>query len=323
MTETYPETPTQRALWIQQRRGPKNRLDPERPYAFLYEEEPGATGEPVPTATLFLTNRECPYRCLMCDLWQNTLDERVPRGAIAGQIRRALGQLPLTRQVKLYNAGSFFDPGAIPSEDYEEVAALLTAFEKVIVECHPALLTDITGSRCLRFRDLLPGKLEVAIGLETVHPLALDKLNKRMTVADFQRAADFLGRNEIDLRVFLLLRPPFLSEAEGLEWTRRSLVVATECGAVVCSIIPTRGGNGAMEALGPHYQPPRLVSLEAAIEFGLSLNRPRVFADLWDVEKFYTCACSERRAARLAEMNRTQRIPAPIRCERCLGEAGR
>ena len=37
----------------------------------------------APTAVVFLTNRECPFRCVMCDLWMNTLDETVPRGAIA------------------------------------------------------------------------------------------------------------------------------------------------------------------------------------------------------------------------------------------------
>lgn len=317
----YPQIPSQRSLWVLQHRGLKNRLDPQRPYAFLHEEEFGPTGQLVPTATIFLTNRECPYRCLMCDLWQNTLDERVPTGAIATQIRHALAQLPRTRQIKLYNAGSFFDPQAIPPEDYEEIAALLNNFEKVIVECHPALLTETTGARCLRFRDLIAGKLEVAIGLETVHPQVLDKLNKRMTVDDFQRAAEFLKRNQIDLRVFLLLRPPFLNEAEGLEWARRSLDVAAECSAAACSIIPTRGGNGAMEAPGIDYQPPQLRSLEAAIEYGLSLNCFRVFADLWDVEKFYECACSEHRAARLAEMNRTQLTPAPIQCELCHDEA--
>ncbi len=50
-----------------------------------------ATGEIVPTATVFLTNRECPWRCLMCDLWRNTTIETVPAGAISGQIDYALG----------------------------------------------------------------------------------------------------------------------------------------------------------------------------------------------------------------------------------------
>ena len=292
-----------------------------RPYAFLCEEEVGANGELLLTATIFLANRECPFRCLMCDLWQNTLDERVPRGAIATQIRSALRELPAARQVKLYNAGSFFDPQAIPPECDREIADLVSGFERVIVECHPAFLKGDYGQRALRFRDWIQnnnwGKLEVAIGLETVHPHALKMLNKRMTLESFREAAYFLQRNDLDLRVFLLLRPPYLSEAEALEWVCHSLDVAAECGAKVCSIIPTRGGNGAMEALGEAYHPPKLSSLEAAVEYGLSVDRFRVFADLWDVQKFYDCNCSALRAARLAQMNLTQRIPAPVSCSDC------
>jgi len=315
VAEIYPNIPAQRDRWILRHRGPKNRLDPSKPYAFLWEEERGNDGKLIPTATIFLTNRECPFRCLMCDLWRNTLDERAPAGTIAGQIQHAIAQLPPARQIKLYNAGSFFDPQAIPPEDYEEIAATISDFERVIVECHPAFLDGKRGERCLRFRDLIRGRLEIAIGLETVHPRALEKLNKRMTVDSFRRAAEFLKQHGIDLRVFLLLKPPFLDEAEGVEWACRSLDVAAECGAAACSIIPVRGGNGAMEALGDDFVPPKLRSLETAVEYGLSLNRFRVFADLWDVEKFYNCACSAKREARLVEMNRTQRIPAPARCD--------
>ena len=311
----YPATASERTRWIVIKRGPKNTLDPMRPYAFLWEEETGPSGEAIPTATVFLTNRECPYRCLMCDLWQNTLDARVPSGAIATQIRYALERLPPARQVKLYNAGSFFDPQAIPPEDYAEIAQTVRGFERVVVECHPALV----GDRCLRFRDLLAGRLEVAVGLETVHPDVLARLNKRFTVADFQRSAAFLTANDIALRVFLLLRPPFLSEAEGVVWAKRSLDVAFDSGAEVCCVIPTRAGNGAMEALAASgdYAPPSLPSLEAVQEYGLGLARGRVFADLWDIERFFDCAYSSARAARLTEMNRTQMMPTPVVCPAC------
>src|SRR5260370_339314 len=57
----------------------------------------GPGGRSLPTTTIFLTNRECPYRCLMCDLWTNTLDATVPKGAIAAQIRDALINLSGTR----------------------------------------------------------------------------------------------------------------------------------------------------------------------------------------------------------------------------------
>ncbi len=311
----FPMESAARTRWILAQRGEKNKLDPQRAYASLWEEEIGANGHLIATATLFLTNRECPYRCLMCDLWQNTLDVRVPIGAIPAQIESALRSLPPARQIKLYNAGSFFDPQAIPPEDYPAIAALTANHERVIVECHPALI----GARCLPFRDRLAGRLEVAIGLETAHPETLERLNKRFTVDDFRRAADFLATNEIDLRVFLLVKPPFMTEAEGLEWACRSLDTAFAAGAGVCCLIPTRGGNGAMEKLRRegNWSPPSLVSLEAAQEYGLLLRRGRVFADLWDIEKFFSCACSPLRAARIATMNRTQQIPAPVQCLLC------
>ena len=311
----FPVAAGERTRWIVEKRGPKNALDPMRPYAFLWEEEIGPAGDMVSTATIFLTNRECPYRCLMCDLWQNTLDSRVPVGAIAAQIGYALQRLPPARQVKLYNAGSFFDPQAIPPEDYAKIAEAVGGFERVVVECHPALL----GDNCLRFRDLLAGRLEVAVGLETVHPDVLARLNKRFTVADFERAAAFLAAQDIALRVFLLLRPPFLTEREGVLWAKRSLDAAFNGGASVCCVIPTRAGNGAMEALAASgdYAPPTLPSLEAVQEYGLGLERGRVFSDLWDVERFYTCACSPTRTARLGEMNRTQATPPAVACARC------
>src|SRR5262245_25687044 len=114
----------------------KSPLDPLRAYAAIWEEERDHQGELASSAVVFLTNRECPSRCVMCDLWVNTLDETVPHGAIATQIRTALAGLPPARQVKLYNAGSFFDPGAIPPDDDEDIAAAVGKFDRVIVESH-------------------------------------------------------------------------------------------------------------------------------------------------------------------------------------------
>lgn len=316
--EPYPERAAERDAWILARRSVRAALDPRRPYAYLVEDERAETGEVVPVATLFLTNRECPWRCLMCDLWQNTLTEKLQPGAIPEQIDHALANLPPARQIKLYNSGSYFDPNAIPVEDDEAVAERVKHFERVIVESHPALV----GERCLRLRDLLgPARLEVAMGLETVHPEAGPRLNKRMTLDGFAKAAEFLQSHDVALRVFILVKPPFLDEAEGLEWALRSLDFAFDCGATVAALIPTRFGNGAMESLGEQalFSPPRLATLESALAAGIERGRGRVFADLWDLERFSDCPhCFAERAERLRIMNLTQTVPPSSPCNRCL-----
>ena len=312
----YPADGPGRDRWILARRPERHRLDPRRAYAAIVEEEPDGAGTIASVAVVFLTNRECPWRCLMCDLWKNTLEAPAPPGAIPEQIRAALAALPPARILKLYNAGSFFDPRAIPPEDFEAIAALARPFDRVIVEAHPALV----GEACRRFRDLLGGRLEVAMGLETSDPEVLERLNKRMTLARYDAAAAFLAAEGIAHRAFVLAGLPWLSEAEGLAATRRAIVHAFDKGAAVVSILPTRAGNGALDALAAAglFAEPRLSVLEEAHDFGLSLSRGRVFADLWDLERFARCAaCFEARRGRLAAANRSQRPPTRVACRAC------
>jgi radical SAM enzyme (TIGR01210 family) len=300
--------------WILEQRPSKAAADPWKPHAFFVEAERMANGVIEDVATLFLTNRECPFRCLMCDLWKFTTERRVPDGAIPAQIEYALAHLPNAPHAKLYNAGNFFDAQAIPPGDHNRIKQLLRSFQTVIVECHPLLV----GPRCLAFRDGLTPALEVAMGLETVHPDVLPRLNKRMTLDDFARAAKFLTTNDIAVRAFILLRPPFLDEDEGVEWAKRSIDFAFGVDVECCCIIPTRGGNGALERLAERgeFQPPRLESLENVLEYGLALGQGRVFADLWDIEKVFPCTdCGPRRAARLLTMNRTQTVPPSVVCD--------
>ncbi len=300
-------------------RGDKAAVDPARAAAALWEEEPDAHGVPAATATIFLTNRECPFHCVMCDLWTHTLDTSVGTGVIPQQIRAALATLAPARQLKLYNAGSFFDARAIPPADDAAIAELARGFERVVVESHPAFLTGSGADRCRRFRDLLGGRLEVAVGLETANRVVLARLNKQMTLDSFRSAAAFLAAERIALRVFVQLNPPFQAADDAVAWACRSIDEAAGCGAAVCVVIPTRGGNGAMEALGGAVTQARVPALEAALEYGIAAARCRVFADLWDVDRFADCTCAARRIARLQEMNRTQRVAPAVSCGDCAG----
>ena len=295
----------------------RHRVTPRRPSGWLVEPECNAAGRVVDVATLFLTGRECPYRCLMCDLWKNTLSEPTGEGDLPAQIAWALAQLPPAEQVKLYNSGNFFDRKAVPPADHPPIADLVRGFETVIVENHP----NLCGPACETFRDLIaPAQLEVALGLETCHPELLASLNKRMTLEDFDRAADRLAAAGIRTRAFVLLRPPFLDEAEGVAWALRTIDHAFDHGVDCCAVVPTRPGNGIIDRLQREgrFSPPHGASLERVSAEGIARARGRVFVDLWDAELFFPCAhCRGDRIARLHRMNLSQRVLAPVTCGRC------
>ena len=292
----------------------KNAVDPFRPYASLVEPERTAAGQVEDVATLFLTNRECPFRCLMCDLWRNTTDVSVPPGAIPQQIDYALARLPLAAHIKLYNSGNFFDGKAIPRDDLPAIAERVHRFQTVIVENHPRLCSD----GCVRFRDQIGTTLEVALGLETIHPEVLPALNKQMTLEDFERATRFLLTNRIQVRAFILLRPPFLDEDEGLGWAIRSIEYAFSIGVGCCSVIATRAGNGIMEQLETQrlFARPQFRSLERVLQAGVEMGQGRVFVDLWEIERQVPCpTCGPPRIERLHRMNLAQTILPTIECD--------
>jgi radical SAM enzyme (TIGR01210 family) len=299
--------------WIRNQRGPKNQIDPYRPYHLLLEKERSLTGEIEDVITIFLTNKECRFTCLMCDLWKNTTERPVPSGAIPQQIEWALEQLPPAKQIKLYNSANFFDPGAIPTSDYKRIAELVEPFETVIVENHP----NLTGERCLQFARMLRPRLQMALGLETTHPEVLQKLNKKMKPEDFRRSVNFLKGHGISVRAFILLKPPFLSEDEGIQWAKESLIYAFDSGTDCCIVIPTRAGNGAMDQLQQdgYFSPPRLQSLEEVLDFGINLKAGQVFADTWDLKQFSNCEqCFEKRKSRIEQMNLQQQYLPPVSC---------
>lgn len=317
-----PLGPSAETSRIRALRPPKERVDPWRPVGVLLEEERGPGGEMEPVLTVFLAGSECPFTCAFCDLWRYTLDQPTPPGALPSQLRLALADEGVRRasprRIKLYNASNFFEPRAVPPEDLPVLADLLRPFAGVTVECHPRLV----GDACFEFAGRIPGRLEVAMGLETIHPQALPRLNKHAGLADFAGAAGRLRQADIGVRAFVLVGAPFVPAEEGALWAVRSAAWALEQGASVVALIPVRGGNGELERLAASgaFTPPTLRDLEAALEGALRLGRGVVVADLWDAARLPGCpACHPSRTLRLAQMSRTGRIETAVGCDACAG----
>lgn len=303
---------------IRSLRSPKGYVDPYASHGSLVEEERRPDGRVERALTVFMAGAECPFTCSFCDLWRWTIDGPTPPGALVRQLDQVLGALdgPLPDRVKLYTASNFFDRRAVPPEDLAGLARRTSAFAGVTVESHASTI----GPATLAFARELSGHLEVAVGLETVHPEGMAQLNKRLDLARFDRAAEFLGENGIELRAFVLLGAPYVPAEESVEWTVRTVEHAVERGAAVVSIIPVRGGNGEMERLAAlgHFVPPTLAQLEDALDRSLRCTSTVVTADLWDIEQLSSCdACRECRMARLQRLNVTGRAEPRATCATC------
>ena len=299
-------------------RPPKARVDPYTAHASLVEEERRPGGKIERALTVFLAGAECPFTCSFCDLWQFTIDGPTPPGALTGQLGKVLDALdgPQPDRLKLYNASNFFDERAVPLEDLAGIANLAAPFAAVTVESHASTI----GPKTLAFARRIPGRLEVAVGLETTHPVAAAQLNKRLDLARFESAADFLRANDIDLRVFVLLGMPQIPVAESVAWTVRAVEYAVERGASIVSIIPVRGGNGELERLQSlgDFTPPTLSELEDALDLCSHLTTAVVTVDPWDLERLPACDhCRAERIARLRIMNQSGGVRPRVSCSEC------
>ena len=118
----------------------------------------------------------------------------------------------------------------------------------------------------------------------------------------------------------MLLQPPFVPEHESVYWTEKTVEFSISCGATVSCIIPTRTGNGAIDslAISGQFHEPNLDQLEDVMDRSLGKPEHRVFADLWDLERFSSCEyCFNKRKSRLLEQNLSQVVSDRITCSYC------
>ena len=303
---------------IRSLRPPKPAVDPYTAHGWLVEEERRPGGNIERALTVFLSGAECPFTCSFCDLWRYTIDGPTPAGAITAQLAPVIGALgnPLPDRLKLYNASNFFDRRAVPASDVPTIAELVRDVRAVTVESH----VNTIGAATLAFARMITGRLEVAVGLETVHPIAATHLNKRLDLRRFDEATRVLADNGIDLRAFVLLGAPHVPDDESVEWTVRTVEHAVARGAAVVSIIPVRGGNGEMERLQELglFTAPTFAQLEEALDRCMQFTGTVITADLWDAERLPGCEhCRVERIERMRRMNVCGVHEARVRCAAC------
>jgi hypothetical protein len=128
--------------------------------------------------------------------------------------------------VKIYTSGSFLDEREVGAETRAAIAETFADRERMVVESLPDF---VTADRLADFTDRGIAT-DVAIGLETATDrVRHDCVNKYFDFADFEAACGAAAAAGAGVKAYLLMKPPFLSEAEAVADMKSSV---RRCAAV-------------------------------------------------------------------------------------------
>lgn len=167
--------------------------------------------------------------------------------------------------VKIFTSGSFFDEKEVPKQVRDEILHFLsreTKVEEVIVESRPEFITEDVISDAI---NALKGKrLTVAIGLESTSDRVRSIINKGFSLDNFKASLKILRRLDARVKVYLLVKPPLLREAESIFDVERSIKHLSEMNVDAISLNPCTVHKGTFVELlweKGYYRPPWLWSL--------------------------------------------------------------
>jgi len=181
--------------------------------------------------TIILRTAGCSWnRCLMCSYRHERFSPRSPEAVADGIIRQlrfvaANFSLPEIEMIKLYTSGSFFDPDEVPETALHEAGNLFRG-KLVVAETRPEY---ITPERIGEFIDMIDTgmfhtPLYTAIGLETSNDAIREKsIAKGFSFADYRAAVAAARKSGAGIKAYLLMKPLFLTEREGLRDMKQSI----------------------------------------------------------------------------------------------------
>lgn len=258
----------------------KRKPDPERPVA-AWSEKDLLDGEIVDALVVILRSPGCYWSkksgCLMCG-YNNDCLPSVTQENLITQFEKAMEKYQGQQYIKIYNSGSFLDPGEIGMD--AQMSILKMAGEKarkVLVESRPEFVSQKAIGMAFEHVE----NLEVAIGLETANDdIRRESINKGFKFTDFKRAAKLARENGVSVRTYLLMKPLYLTEKEAMDDALKSIKIAGPLSDVI-SVNPMNIQNYTVverQWKKNLYRPPWLWSLLEVLKKAGDLTDVRVIS---------------------------------------------
>lgn len=182
------------------------------------------------------------------------------------QVERVVARQPDERPydvLALYNDGSFFAQREVPAEVQLSIANAVAAacgVRRLVVESLPQFVTERTIAPFMR--ALGDVELEIGIGLQSSNDLVRETLvNTSFTRRVFERSLDVMREYGVIPKVYVMIKPPFLTEGEAISDTLETIRYVADQGIDGVTLCPTRVSRNTVAWLlweRGLYQPPNL-----------------------------------------------------------------
>lgn len=230
----------------------------------LWKELDRLRGSPEQTTVVIFRTRGCSWfnfsSCSMCGYF-NDVSSKVTSENLYRQIDLMAGSLSDSKVLKVFTSGSFLDPQEIPVDvrDYF-YSSIENKVEKVLVESRTEYMSEKNLSNMRSYG--VPTR--VAIGLESADDDIMKySVNKGSSFRKFLDSVATIKSLNLELRTYLLFKPPFISERMAIEDVLKSIEAVAPYSDDV-SVNPMNiQKNTMVEKLWKSglYRPPRLWSL--------------------------------------------------------------
>ncbi|NPB02469.1 MAG: archaeosine biosynthesis radical SAM protein RaSEA [Methanopyri archaeon] len=141
--------------------------------------------------------------------------------------------------VKIFTSGSFLDPEEVPPDVRRGILARLADDPDVSEVCFESRPEFVRPEILEEVAEVLGGKpFEVGIGLETADDGLRELLRKDVTREEFEEAVENVKEAGGIAKAYVLLKPPFLSEAEAVLDCVESCLYAWDVGCERVSVCP-------------------------------------------------------------------------------------
>jgi len=133
---------------------------------------------------------------------------------LKSQFAKGVSDLQDIALLKVYTSGSFLDEKEVPPDVADSILVYCSnSGTRLLFESRPEFVRPDRLKNMLQKHD----DLEIALGLESSNDRVLKySINKGFTVDDYSAAARTIRETGIAVRTYVLLKPPFLTEAEAI-----------------------------------------------------------------------------------------------------------